>query len=87
MKIKWNRLEDCDRGLKAREAIVGLCRDGGATVEDDAFIAACFEPDGTTLYAIEDANDYVFWDFGLFTPDRRDELIAEIEAMRKQKED
>ena len=82
MEPKWNRLEDCDRGLMTRGDVIARVRVEGAVVADDAFIAVRFSGDDT-LYAVEDDNDYVFWDFGLYTPDRRDELIAEIEAMRK----
>lgn len=77
----WIKFEDCKsvkgQTIKTREELIGLVRDGGAEVADDAAIAV-FIGDNELCYAVEDCNDFVFWSDGIFTPADRESVVMEV---------
>ena len=77
----WIKFEDCKsvkgQSIKTRAELIGLVRDGGAEVADDAAIAV-FIGDNELCYAVEDYSDFVFWSDGLFTPADRDSVVMEV---------
>lgn len=85
--MEWLKLDDVKslKGatVKSREDLIKLTREEGAAVEDDARIAVGIG-DNEITYAIEDDNgEFVFYEDGLFVPEDRDDLIADVEACLK----
>ena len=80
-EMKWLKIEKTSCGAKTREELIALCVEAEIelTASPKIFVAIN-ENNEIDCYAIEDANDFVFWMDRFFTPDNREELIELLEV-------